>query len=1059
MAETRKRVQVKDCIMATSSSAVMRDFQTLFDLGTTGAQSDSELLDHFLARCGEEAEIAFAAVLARHGPMVLRVCRRTLADPLDAEDAFQVTFLVLARKARTIARRDSLANWLYGVAVRTAREVRTNAARRRKREGEMKERLRADVPTDGPDDELRLALDDELSRLPESFRAAVVLCDLEDKTHKEAARILGVPVGTVSSRLVRARSLLRARLARRGLDPSAADPPRDGPAMTVPPALIAATSRAAAQFAMHGTLAGTAPAYLATLTQLVLKTMLVAKLTSKGMLLSAALFCSLGAVAVGGGVLALRWAAADPFAFSAATDGDLAWVDNLQNADAATKERLKRCAGSAMSNFGSLHRLVFDYDLKTETPQLPLDASGKLRGMERGFSHGTVYWKDGIVRYDHFPVGKFAPDGRKLVYKRPWVQSVVRSRDMFAYTAQDRTWGLMLTVTKPPSSVEEWQAGGNAQLRYLDPLLHYAEPFCQDRARFRELAVSCRAIESEEADGKVLLRFLRADNNFRMEVTCDKAAEWLPTRLLSGEMRGGKWLIWIDLQRQWQNHSAVWYPTHQVKVSNFGVDLRPVREVDLTVKNLRVNASASLPDSVFTLSGMNIPDGTPGFDRRNEPVKWLIRAGGVVRQPRPAEGRSPRNIQQEKIESEKDEETVPEDDSGGVPAQTAVVEPRGAVKTLAPKQEYASLLDEYEKARGNQEKSHTDAKTETEQREAYLALGRLEWSYAPRFLELARKYPRDPIAIDALGGLVANTFTPPEANEAADILIRDHLTSDKMIPIVYQLVLTLNPAPRSAALRLLRVVEEKASTADARGLACIKLAQLFKYRADAVRKMQGHEPDPFFKLEELGRSGGRKVAEPAHDNPDALIREAEQFYDRVVERYADVAGRHGKLGEQAAKALFQIRELAVGRPAPEIEGLDVNDKVFRLSDYRGRVIVLSFSSNFCGSATYPFQRALVERMKGKPFAMLSVTIDDEKEMVTKSLAAGEITWRCWWEGGAVRPNCERWRQEWFPMVYVLDAEGIIRAKDISGKEIDLVVDRLLDEVAARSKARDVRSTN
>ena len=143
MDEIRDEAQTEGSLMATGSNAVLRDFQTLFQLGTTASQSDAELLGHFMAQSGEQAEIAFAAVVARHGPMVLRgVCRRIVSDPLDAEDAFQVTFLVLARKARAIARRDSLANWLYGVAVRTAREVRSTAARRRQREGLMKERLR-----------------------------------------------------------------------------------------------------------------------------------------------------------------------------------------------------------------------------------------------------------------------------------------------------------------------------------------------------------------------------------------------------------------------------------------------------------------------------------------------------------------------------------------------------------------------------------------------------------------------------------------------------------------------------------------------------------------------------------------------------------------------------------------------------------------------------------------------------------------------------------------------------------------------------------------------------
>ncbi len=157
--------------MATGPKGVCRELKTLFHLGVVGSLSDAQLLEEFLARSGDAAEDAFAAVVERHGPMVLRVCRRILTEPHDAEDAFQVTFLVLARKARMIARREQLTNWLYGVAVRTAKEVRKSSARRRAREGRMDEMVRTASPREEDVDELRLVIDDELSRLPESFRA------------------------------------------------------------------------------------------------------------------------------------------------------------------------------------------------------------------------------------------------------------------------------------------------------------------------------------------------------------------------------------------------------------------------------------------------------------------------------------------------------------------------------------------------------------------------------------------------------------------------------------------------------------------------------------------------------------------------------------------------------------------------------------------------------------------------------------------------------------------------------------------------------------------------
>ena len=289
--------------MATGSKAVIRDIQTLFHLGTAGAHSDAELLEAFLGRRGEAAEMAFAAVVARHGPMVLRVCRRILTDPNDAEDAFQVTFLVLARKARAIARREQLGNWLYGVAVRSALEVRKTVARRQAREGPVEAIDRAESLHQDESTELRSVIDHELSKLPDAFRAPIVLCDLEGKTHKEAARLLGVPVGTVASRVSRGRALLRQRLIRRGLVPpeerlTSATGDDSTPA-TLPPALVASTAQAAVRFAAKAALPGAIPAYLAEITQGVLKTMMIANLTSKGLVIAAIVSLSIGTAAVG----------------------------------------------------------------------------------------------------------------------------------------------------------------------------------------------------------------------------------------------------------------------------------------------------------------------------------------------------------------------------------------------------------------------------------------------------------------------------------------------------------------------------------------------------------------------------------------------------------------------------------------------------------------------------------------------------------------------------------------------------------------------------------------
>jgi len=175
--------------------------------------TDGALLDLFITH---RDEAAFEALVQRHGPMVLGVCRRVLHNAHDAEDAFQATFLILVRRAASIRPRNMVGNWLYGVAYRTALEARRAAARRRAKERQVMAMPRSEPAHDLWED-VRPVLDQELARLPEHYRAVLVLCDVEGKTRKEAARQFGWAEGTVASRLARGRVLLAKRLARRGV--------------------------------------------------------------------------------------------------------------------------------------------------------------------------------------------------------------------------------------------------------------------------------------------------------------------------------------------------------------------------------------------------------------------------------------------------------------------------------------------------------------------------------------------------------------------------------------------------------------------------------------------------------------------------------------------------------------------------------------------------------------------------------------------------------------------------------------------------------------------------
>jgi RNA polymerase sigma factor (sigma-70 family) len=268
--------------------------------GDGAGLTDGQLLTCYIE---QRDEAAFAALVRRHGPMVLGVCRRTLRSPHDADDAFQATFLVLVRKAASVKPREAVANWLYGVARMTALRAKVAAAKRRARERQVPDMPEREAPPPGLWDRLQPLLDEELSRLPEKYRIPVVLCDLEGRTHKEAARQLGWPQGTVSGRLARARVLLAKRLTRLGLALSggalAAVLAEQAASACPPPPLASSTLQAAAVLAAGQAATGVVPAEVAALVQGVLKDMLLTKLkiVSAALLVAAAACGAVGLAA------------------------------------------------------------------------------------------------------------------------------------------------------------------------------------------------------------------------------------------------------------------------------------------------------------------------------------------------------------------------------------------------------------------------------------------------------------------------------------------------------------------------------------------------------------------------------------------------------------------------------------------------------------------------------------------------------------------------------------------------------------------------------------------
>ncbi|MGP0064134.1 MAG: sigma-70 family RNA polymerase sigma factor [Isosphaeraceae bacterium] len=287
---------------------VLRQIDRLFREGTLGGLGDGQLLERYLTR---RDEAAFEALVDLHGPMVLGLCRRMLRDPRDIEDAFQATFLVLVRKAPAIRDRSLLSSWLYGVAYRVARRARSRTLRRRDRETSVADLVVAAGPETSDRLEVDPVLDQELNRLPEKYRAPLILCYLRGRTHDQAAEELRCPVGTVRSRLARGRDLLRRRLTQRGFAPSAmAAFLSTGPSLparllveAVPPSLVSATLKAAFGFGSAQTIqVGAIATSVVALAQGVLTTMRIAQLQWIGL---AILATSLSA----GGVVAVSYAA------------------------------------------------------------------------------------------------------------------------------------------------------------------------------------------------------------------------------------------------------------------------------------------------------------------------------------------------------------------------------------------------------------------------------------------------------------------------------------------------------------------------------------------------------------------------------------------------------------------------------------------------------------------------------------------------------------------------------------------------------------------------------
>jgi hypothetical protein len=329
------------------------------------------------------------------------------------------------------------------------------------------------------------------------------------------------------------------------------------------------------------------------------------------------------------------------------------------------------------------------------------------------------------------------------------------------------------------------------------------------------------------------------------------------------------------------------------------------------------------------------------------------------------------------------------------------------------------------------------------------------WGYAPRVLALAEADPGDPASVDALIWVLklrdrvgAHDREIWPHFERAVTLLRDHLKDPRVDAVVYRL---MSRGFTPASEEFLRSALENGPDREVRGRACLNLAYCLAMRRRVALDPWFERHKSAFDNYRNGRLDTRFLLHIRTADAAALCDEAAGLYERADREFGDVvlAPAFGveTVGERARDGLRELLTLSVGRVAPEIAGPDDSGERLSLREHRGEVVVLVFSLRGNEGIDAPL-RSLLERHKGKPFAVLGVNNDADKAAPRLARAAGEIAWRCW-SDGANGPIFSAWNIQSTPTIYVLDADGVIRLQDARADSLDETVDRLLAERKAK----------
>jgi peroxiredoxin len=311
------------------------------------------------------------------------------------------------------------------------------------------------------------------------------------------------------------------------------------------------------------------------------------------------------------------------------------------------------------------------------------------------------------------------------------------------------------------------------------------------------------------------------------------------------------------------------------------------------------------------------------------------------------------------------------------------------------------------------------------------------------FVEIAEQSPSDPAAFEALNWVVIHVAFVKAADPAMDILARDYSASERLLPIIQRLDQFTDTTP--SMIRLLGAALRDTPDRSTRAWACLVLGRSLAKRKNLFETLYAR-----LALTLHANPDMRRVLVHSLDEEneaaflDAMGKEAEQRFEQVVGQFADFKD----LAHTARRELFELRHLSIGCTTPEIEGRDIDGKPFKLSDYRGKVVVLDFWTQRCGPCVgaFPKFRQYVKQFEGKPFVLLGVNCGDEASDLLALRQKGEITWRFWCDGPVEDgPIFEAWNIWNFPTIYVIDPQGVIRYKNLNVGLIPTAVDILSEK--------------